>query len=81
MISVTIREKDDCEVYPFDNTVTVESSTAVTVDDVLDVICQALMGLGFHPDSVADGIISKADELMDMDHRKRKNDDHNNNQL
>ena len=71
MISVTIREQVDCDVHPFDHGVTVESSTAVTVDEVLDVICQALMGLGFHPDSVADGIISKADELMDMDSRKK----------
>ena len=35
---------------------------AVLIDEVMDEIANALLALGFHPDSVKEGFIAKAEE-------------------
>ena len=42
--------------------VEVKDNDAVVIDDVITLVVQALLALGFHHDTIAEGIINKAEE-------------------
>ena len=58
---ITIQDKDrkaevECE--------------AVTIHEVIDEVCNLLLAWGFHPDSVKNGIIEKAEEYENDESKK-----------
>jgi len=57
-----------------DRTVYVKSDEAITSDDALYLFKDAMVALGYHPDSVKDSIIFLAEDLEICDEEEKRDD-------
>ncbi len=58
------------ENYDPTHSASVTLSDGSDVYEVIESICNLLVGYGYHPNSVKDGIISKSEEYLELENDK-----------